>query len=115
MSKKGSRHRKHSQEFKVQIVEEHLIEGISVNVLAVEHQLEPRLIRNWRTIYLEQGAEGLKPKAKGRPKGTLGMGRPKTNFSSELERLKYENAKLRLENLRLKKLQEFLRGDAKFK
>jgi transposase len=82
MSKKGSRHRKHSQDFKIMIVEKHLNDGISVNVLAAEYQLEPRLIRGWRTVYLEQGPEGLKPKVKGRPKGTAGIGRPKTQFSS---------------------------------
>ncbi|MED4603073.1 transposase [Paenibacillus validus] len=105
MSKKGSIHRKHSQEFKVRLVEQHLKEGISIEILAVQHQLEPRLIRSWRTIYIEHGASGLQPKAKGRPKGTPAIGRPKTTFTSEMERLQYENAKLKLEIAQLKKLQ----------
>jgi len=111
MSKKGSTHRKHSQEFKVSLVEKHLQEGISVELLAAEHNLEPRLIRSWRTVYLQQGALGLQPKAKGRAKGTPAIGRPKTTFSSEIERLQYENAKLKLEIAQLKKLQNYLRGD----
>jgi transposase len=115
MSKKGSRHRKHSQEFKVQIVERNLYDGISVNDLATQYQLDPRMIRRWRSRYLEQGIDGLKPKAKGRPKGTSGIGRSKTRFDSELERLTYENVQLKLEILRLKKLHAFLRGDATFR
>lgn len=106
MPKKGVPHRKWSPEFKLEVVERNLREGISINALAAEYQLRRTLIQAWRKIYMEQGPDGLKPKAKGRPKGTLGIGRPKEQFASELERLQYENAKLKLENARLKKLQE---------
>ncbi len=63
--------------------------------------------------YIEQGPNGLTPKTKGRPKGTQVLDRPKTQLTSEPECLQYENAKLKLENLRLKKLQEYLTGNAK--
>jgi transposase-like protein len=106
MAKKGSRFRKHSMEFKLDIVKRHLQDGISVEVLAKEHQLEPKLIRSWRSIYLEHGEDGLKPKPKGRPKGSPAAVQPKTEFASELERLQHENARLKLEVARLKKLQE---------
>jgi transposase len=106
MAKKGSRFRKHSYEFKLEIVERHLQDGISVEVLAKDYQLEPKLIRTWRTLFVNLGEDGLKAKPKGRPQGTPSIGRPKTPFASELERLQYENAKLKLEVARLKKLQE---------
>lgn len=106
MAKKGSRYRKHSAEFKTRIVKRHLQDGISVEVLAKEYQIEPKLIRIWRTLFLNLGEDGLKAKPKGRPKGSPAIDRPKTEFSSELERLQYENAKLKLEVARLKKLQE---------
>jgi transposase len=111
MAKKGSIYRTHTQEFKTSIVEQHLHHGVSIVRLAAEHQIEPRLIRSWRTAYLEQGTDGLKPKVKGKAKGTIGIGRPKTAFSSELERLQYENAKLKFEVTQLKKLQDYLRGN----
>ncbi len=79
----------------------HLKEGISIEILAVQHQLEPWLIRSWRTIYIEHGASGLQPKAKGRPK---------TTFTSEMERLQYENAKLKLEIAQLKKTPKLSKG-----
>lgn len=106
MAKKGSRFKKRSPEFKAEILKRHLKDGVSVEILAKEYQLEPKLIRTWRSLYLEHGEEGLKPKPKGRPKGSPATGRPKTEFASELERLQHENARLKLENARLKKLQE---------
>lgn len=106
MPKKGVPHRKWSHELKVEVVEKNVKSGISVSILANEYSLRPTLIKAWRKIYIEQGPQGLAAKAKGRPKGTLGIGRPKGTFTSELERLQYENAKLKLKVARLKKLQE---------
>jgi transposase-like protein len=106
MPKKGIPHRKWSHELKVEIVEKNVKDGISVSILAKDYSLRPTLIKAWRKIYMENGPEGLAPKVKGRPKSTLGAGRPKTAFTSEIERLQYENAKLKLEVARLKKLQE---------
>jgi transposase len=106
MAKKGSRFRKHSYEFKLEIVKRHLQNGVSIGVLAKENELEPKLIRTWRTAYLQHGEQGLEAKPKGRPTGSLAVDQPKTEFTSELEKLQYENATLKLEIARLKKLQE---------
>lgn len=110
MGKKGVPHRRFTQEFKVQVVRENLDDGKSIDVLASQYEIEPRLLKQWRTIYLTQGEEGLAAKPKGRPSGSV-LGRPKTIFESELDRLRYENARLQMENLILKKLQDYLRGD----
>ncbi|WP_219638795.1 transposase [Cohnella sp. CFH 77786] len=106
MAKKGSKYQKRTPEFKVEIVKRHLLEGVSVEILAKENQLEPRLIRTWRSLYVKDGEDGLKPKPKGRPKGSPAIGRPKKEYVSEMERLQHENARLKLEVARLKKLQE---------
>jgi transposase len=106
MAKKGSRFRKHLYEFKLEIVKRHLQNGVSVEVLAKENELEPKLIRTWRTSYLQHGEQGLEAKPKGRPKGSLTVDQLKTEFTSELDKLQYENATLKLEVARLKKLQE---------
>jgi transposase len=90
----------------LEIIKSHLKNGVSVGKLAKEYELEPKLIRTWRTSYLEHGEQGLAAKPKGRAKGSPAVGRSKTEFTSELEKLQYENAKLKLEVARLKKLQE---------
>jgi transposase len=82
MDKKGTRYRKHSPEFKLNVLKRHLQDGISVVVLAQEYQLEPKLIRTWRALFLKQGEDGLKAKPKGRRKGSP-ANRSKTEFSSE--------------------------------
>ncbi len=110
MGRKGVPKRKFSQDFKIHLVEKNLNEGVSLRALEIEHGLSRGLISIWRKIYLEKGPEGLKLNPKGRPKGS---GRPKSQFSSELERLQHENMKLKMENLFLKKLQEFVRGNAR--
>lgn len=106
MAKKGSKFQKRTPEFKAEVMRRHLQEGVSTEVLAKEYQLEPRLIRAWRTLFLEHGPDGFKPKPKGPPKGAPALGRARTQFASELEQLQYENARLKLEVARLKKLQE---------
>lgn len=70
MAKKGFRFRNHSKEFKLAVVKRHLQDGVSVELLALEYQLEPKLIRTWRTLFVNHGEEGLEPKPKGRPKGS---------------------------------------------
>jgi transposase-like protein len=87
MSKKGSRYRKHSQEFKLGVLKRHLKDGVSVDLLAQEYQLELKLIRTWRTLFVNHGENGLKPKPKpkGRPKGTPAMGRSKNGHNPDLK------------------------------
>jgi transposase-like protein len=110
MGRKGVPHRRFTPEFKVKVVKENLDAGKSIEILASQYEIEPRLLRQWRTTYLAQGAEGLAAKPKGRPSESV-LGRPQTVFETELERLRYENARLQMENLMLKKLHDYLRGD----
>ena len=58
------------------------------------------MLRNWIKKYIQQGEEALENKKK--------PGNPLSKYSnrkklSELEKLEYENMKLRIENERLKK------------
>ncbi|MDQ0095937.1 transposase-like protein [Paeniglutamicibacter psychrophenolicus] len=69
--------------------------------LALRHQLSsPKLLGKWIRIYREQGEEGLRSKAKGRPKAASGAepGEP-----TEVEQLRRENQRLQAENAYLKK------------
>lgn len=71
---------------------------------------ESSIIANWNRTFHQEGIEGLKPKAKGRPsvskqpKKKTGKDQNKLSREQELER---ENELLRLENAYLKKLEAY--------
>lgn len=69
----------------------------------------PSLIANWNRAFLENGAEGLKEKPKGRPSMTKNLKLESTR--KELER---EIELLRLENAYLKKLKTFHQNPTAF-
>lgn len=90
-----------SFEFKLDVVRRDLA-GESRVALAKELGLSsPVLIRRWTQLYREQGEDGLRPKAKGRPKNPGTAGQPE----SELQRLRRENERLRAEVAFLGKVQ----------
>ena len=93
--------RSYSFEFKLAVVERFLA-GEPVTVLAAEHELSsPELVRAWVRTYRREGADGLRPKPKGRPrKDPDAPVRP----TSELEQLRRENERLRAENAYLGKV-----------
>jgi transposase len=93
--------RSYSFEFKLAVVERFLA-GEPVTVLAAEYELSsPELVRAWVRTYRREGAEGLRPKPKGRPrKDPDAPVRP----ASELELLRRENERLRAENAYLGKV-----------
>lgn len=93
--------RSFSFEFKLSVVERFLA-GEPAAQLAAEHGLSsPKLVKTWARTYRREGADGLRPKPKGRPR------RPPDDpggQSSELERLRRENDRLRAEVAYLGKL-----------
>lgn len=93
--------RSYSFEFKLAVVERFLA-GEPVTALAAEHELSsPQLVKAWARRYRREGADGLRPKPKGRPrKDPDAPVRPE----SELEQLRREVERLRAENAYLGKV-----------
>lgn len=92
----------HSFEFKLALVRQFLDGEGTQPELARMHQLSsPKLLGKWVQLYREQGEDGLRPKAKGRPKSVPGTAGSEV---SELERLRRENQRLAAENAYLIRL-----------
>ena len=89
-----------SKEDKLKIINKVLINGISARQVAIQEDISDGMLCTWIKKYLEQGENALENKKK--------PGNPLTKYSrikelNELEKLEYENMKLRIENERLKK------------
>lgn len=98
-----NRSKSYSFEFKHDVVQRALA-GTPVQQLAQEFELSSeQLVRAWVRAYRTEGEDGLRPKPKGRPKGS-----PPPQALSELEKLQRENLKLRAENAYLKKLRDLM-------
>lgn len=103
MAKKGIKHAKYSEEFKIKVVFEYLNGEGSFRSLALKYNISAKsTVYDWVKIYEKSGIIGFKEETRGRSKtdGTR-KGRPKTNFLSLEEQIKY----LKMENEYLKKLQ----------
>ena len=89
-----------SKEYKLKIVKMIVDDGISMSQLSKERDLSSGMLCGWVKAYLNYGEGALENKKK--------PGNPLAKYSrrkslSELEKLEYENMKLRIENERLKK------------
>ena len=98
--KKGQKKRKWTVEQKLEIVQKHLDEHISVRTLAKEYETDSGMICRWTKEYLAGGEQGLTPKA--RPGNKFAALHRSKNLS-ELERLRLLVAKQEIEIARLKK------------
>lgn len=99
-----SKHTKqvYSFEFKLALVRQFLDGKGTVVGLAQMHKLSsPTLLRTWVRIYRVHGEDGLRPKAKGRPRAAPS---PESGELTELEKLRRENQRLEAENAYLKKV-----------
>lgn len=96
---KGGSNRKYSIEDKLRICRLHYDDHISFGDLTIAEKIPLGNIGRWIIQYRDQGEEGLRPKRKGAP--CLGLRKQKG--MSELELLKLENLKLKVEVERLKK------------
>lgn len=89
-----------SKEEKLRIVKRVVDDCLSTQQVAKEENISSGMLRNWVKKYVEQGEESLENKRK--------PGNPLMKYSrrkelSDLEKLEYENMRLRIENERLKK------------
>ncbi len=89
-----------SKEEKLRIVNRVIIDGLSTQQVSKEEDISGGMLRNWIKKYIDQGEKALENKKK--------PGNPLLKYSkkkelSELEKLEYENMKLKIENERLKK------------
>ena len=92
--------RQYGFETKLEIVRRH-VKGESGRALAEEYGLpSPSTVATWTGIYRREGADGLRPKRRGRPPTDLGDSPPKT----DIETLRLENERLRAEVAYLGKL-----------
>ncbi len=100
MAKKGQRFKMRSAEEKYEIIKPILESEKSSKQIMRETGIDNGLITRWVHRYLETGMEGLRNKKK--PGNPLSKYIHKRKLT-EMERLEYENMKLRIENERLKK------------
>ena len=89
-----------SKEDKLKLINAVIIHNKSINSISKEKNIDKSQLRRWIEKYYEFGEDGLINKRK--------PGNPLMKYSSrknlnELEKLEYENMKLRIENERLKK------------
>ena len=114
MAKKGTIQQKYSAEFKIGVImdmrEHHLSYNETVRKYwdisrGQEHNYQKQ-IQRWERIYLEEGAEGLMKKRRGRACSASGTrkGRPPKLDKKVEEDLIAENQRLRMEIEYLKKL-----------
>ena len=99
-----------SKEEKLRIINRVLIDGLSTHQVAKDEDISGGMLRSWIKKYIQQGEEILENKRK--------PGNPLAKYSrrkelSDLEKLEYENMKLRIENERLKK-GYMMKGDGSY-
>ena len=98
--RKGQKKRVWTQEQKLEIIQKHLEEHISLRALEKEYNAERGMISHWVKAYIAEGEVGIQPK--NRPGNKFAALHVSKNLS-ELERLRLMVAKLEIENERLKK------------
>ena len=97
---KGGTNRYWSKESKLKLVKEVLEEHKSTHEISNRENISNGMFNNWIKKYLEFGEDGLINKKKpGNPYGKF----LNKKYLTDLEKLQYENMKLRIENERLKK------------
>ena len=97
---RGGKNNYHSKEEKIKIEKEMLDFNLSPHDIEKKYNISHSLAGKWRKDYLEKGETSLVNKKK--------PGNPICKFSNkknltDIEKLQYENMKLRIENERLKK------------
>ena len=97
---KGGKNNYHSKEEKIKIVKEMLDSNLSPLDIERKYNISHSLAGKLRKDYLEKGEDSLMNQKK--PGNPLMKYSAKKNLT-ELEKLEYENMKLRIENEQLKK------------
>ena len=99
-----------SKDEKLRIVNRVIVDGLSSRQVSNSENISNGLLNDWIRKYLELGENGLENKRK--PSNPL-MKYSRRKELSEIEKLEYENMKLRIENERLKK-GYMMKGDGSF-
>ena len=99
-----------SKEEKLRIINRVINDGLSSEQVAKDEDISSGMLRSWIINYLKHGENSLENKKK--------PGNPLAKYSrkkelSDLEKLEYENMKLRIENERLKK-GYMMKGDGSY-
>jgi len=97
---KGGKNKYWSKEEKLKLIKEHLETHVSTLEITNREHISNGMYNNWLRKYLELGEKGLENKKK--PGNPLSKYSNKKNLTN-MEKLEYENMKLRIENERLKK------------
>ena len=97
---KGGKNKYWTKEEKLRIVKKVTEGGLSSKQVGKEENISSSMIRKWVIKYLEEGENSLENKKK--PGNPLAKYSNKKNLT-DIEKLEYENMKLRIENERLKK------------
>ena len=97
---KGGKNKYWSKKEKLRIVNRVLIDGLSSKQVSDSENISNGMLSKWIQKYLELGEIGLENAKK--PGNPLSKYSSKKNLT-EIEKLEYENMKLRIENERLKK------------
>lgn len=103
--------RKYTGEFKQQVAEDIIKNGLSYHEAARKYEIERSVLRKWERIYREEGVEGLYVERRGRSSkaNSPNIGRPKKLGKKVEEDLLEEVQRLRMENEYLKKLNALVR------
>lgn|SRR5574344_629817 len=97
---KGETNKYWSKDEKLKLIKEHLERHVSTLEITNRENISNGMYNNWLKKYLEFGEDGLENKKK--PGNPLCKYSSKKNLT-DIEKLEYENLKLRIENERLKK------------
>ena len=97
---KGGKNKYWSKEEKLKLIKEHLDNNVSTNEITTRENISNGMYNNWLKKYLEFGEKGLENKKK--PGNPLSKYIHKKELT-DIEKLEYENMRLRIENERLKK------------
>ena len=97
---KGGKNRYWSKEEKLKLVKEVVEDYKSISEISNRENISNGMLNTWIKRYLEKGEDGLINKRK--PGNPLSKYMNKKQLT-DIEKLQYENMKLRIENERLKK------------
>jgi transposase-like protein len=97
----GGKNRKWTKEEKIRIVKRNLIDHVGQRTLAKEENVSDGLLWTWISQYQEDGEKAFEPRSHNRGNHFAALHTSKN--LSELDRLRLENAKQKIEIERLKK------------
>ena len=109
MAKKGQVFRKHSAEFKINVIMDMREHYLGLRETERKYGINHNVIARWERIYLEEGAEGLMKERRGKNNTSGKLGRPPKLDKKVEEDLIAENQRLRMEIEYLKKLDALVR------